>query len=83
MRSARQAGQARDGLAVGAGVEPRLHRLPVGGAERAGERGGEDRLADVGVGAGDDDARIFHRSASASAASSRSIVGLVHVQRQR
>src|SRR3546814_3465653 len=41
-------------FAVGFVLEARLDRLPVGGAGRARERGGNDRLADAGVGAGDE-----------------------------
>src|SRR3546814_9152101 len=56
-------------FAVGFVLEARLDRLPVGGAGRARERGGKDRLADAGVGAGDDEARHAAAMASASARS--------------
>src|SRR3546814_18113819 len=58
-------------FAVGFVLEARLDRLPVGGAGRARERGGKDRLADAGVGAGDDEER--HAAAMASARASDQI----------
>src|SRR3546814_6546128 len=61
-------------FAVGFVLEARLDRLPVGGAGRARERGGKDRLAAGGVGAGDDEARHAAAMASASASAISSML---------
>src|SRR3546814_4472968 len=53
-------------------MEPCRNGLPGSAVEQPDEPGGEHALADIGVGAGDDEA-LRHASASASAASSRSI----------
>ena len=56
LRQRRTAGQARDDLAVGFFLQPRLHRLPIGCAKSLHQPCGKDGLADAGIGSGDDQA---------------------------
>ena len=53
----RSAGQRRTTSEIGLLLGSGLHRLPVTGFEKAGEAGGENGLADAGIGAGHDDER--------------------------
>ena len=46
-------------LAVRLLIEPRLHRFPVEAVERSRQRRRKYRLADAGIGAGDDEARSW------------------------
>ncbi len=50
------AGEPGNRFAIALPRKPGLHRLPVTRAEMRGETGGEDGLADISIGAGDDEA---------------------------
>ncbi len=68
-----QARQRLDAAHIAAILETALDRLPVRGAERAGERGGKHRLADIRVGSGNHEAWA-HTLASASVSANASIM---------